>query len=184
VVDTGVLISRRVLEGYEPIFFIARSTSGQWEFRPQDHLDRPRSDLVQSTLAEVVAHDASVEAALDLPEGWQARRDPDSGALTQRCPSPVGPTFRVEFEARPSATHPDRGYLGAFVNCYIRCLTVEEARRAAREELESESWEIVEEGESYAVDEATYDEHSDGWAYVRQVQVDGRVLVFHTYPIE
>jgi hypothetical protein len=149
VADTVVLISRRVLEHHEPIFSIARSQSGQWEFHPQDHLDRPRSDLVQCTLASVVAHDASVEAVLDLPKGWQAWCDPDSGALIQRCPSPVGPTFIVEFEARPSARHPDRGYRGAFVNCYIRCLTLEEARRAAKEELEAEHWEIIEEGASY-----------------------------------
>jgi len=185
VTGSVVLISRRVLEDGEPIFFVARSASGHWEFHPQDHLDRPRDDLVQSTLATVVALDASVEAVLDLPEGWHAWRDTESGALTQRCPSPTGPTFLVEFEARPSASHPDRtSFRGAFVNCYIRCSSLQEARRAARQELESEHWEIVSDGDSHEVDDTTYEEQSDGWQYVRQAQIDGIVLAFHTYRLE
>jgi hypothetical protein len=183
--DTVILIDKRVLTDDEAIFFVTRSAKGHWSFHPQDHLDNPDAQLVQSTFSLVADHDPEILEIADLPPGWQAWRDPDTGALSQRCESPTGPTFLVEFEARPTDLHPDRTeHRGAFVNCYTRCTSLEVARQTARAELESEHWEIVDEGDSCEIYLESYEEEDEGRNYFRQAQIDGLVCVFHTYLLE
>ena len=183
--DTVVLVDKRLLTEDEPVFFVLRSAAGHWVLRRRNFLDHADADLVRSTFGMVAKRDPSVHEIADLPPGWQAWRDLDAESSWERCESPTGPTFLVEFEARPAESHPEQSrYRGAFVNCYVRCQSLEEARQRACAYLEAEHWNIIEENDSYEISLQTYDQGEDAREYFRQAQIDGSVFVFHTYMLE
>ncbi len=124
--------------------------------------------------------DKSLTQVLDLPRGWHAHR-PQPGAKWQRSAIPSGPTHLLICEAIPSSGIADATvYAGAFVQCWIRCRLKADARRYATKLMARARWKPVTEMEHHIVRKDTL--RRIHRRYFEQVQFDGEVMVFATYP--
>jgi hypothetical protein len=163
----------------EPVFLAIRLSSSAWEFHRPDHLDAP-PELVQCALEDIAAVDPSVGELSSLPPGWHAwKAAPD--APWSRAATPSGYTFMVTFEARPSVPpRPSEPAAGAFVKCWVREHDRDRAVALAHREVQSAGWTVLEQPHVERVDEHRV--RGDDRAFFRQAQLDGCVLVFHTFP--
>jgi len=87
------------------------------------------------------------------------------------------------FDCLPAPHNPDRETIGgAFISCWIKCETLDIAEAAARRQIETADWEIIEMTESRIVDRDDYSEDEIGRQYYEYAETDGGVLVAHMYP--
>jgi hypothetical protein len=77
-------------------------------------------------------------------------------------------------------------YGGAFVNCWLRDMNVEQAVIFAKPILENQGWAIQGIEESYDIKRIDYaDKHSsDGLASYDEAERKGSCFMIHTYPKE
>lgn len=88
-------------------------------------------------------------------------------------------TFLVTYEVRPSETHADCARLrGAVANCWIVTSSLSAALDATRAYLVENDWVVVSLMDSELATEAKFGSDE---LFV-QVQTDGLVIVFHTWP--
>ena len=73
---------------------------------------------------------------------------------------------------------------GAYVNCWIKAIDIEDADEIAGDIIKKKSWFILTLEDKYEVNEIDYSENSKGKEYYNQAIIDGTVLVFHTYPLD
>jgi len=116
----------------------------------------------------------------DLRVGDYAFR-PAEDAPWQRGRIPRGPTFFVAYDVRPKGPTVAPGVAGAYANCWLVCASLETAKRRATEHLERAGWAIVGALGSREVGE---DVAEGTEIYVRQAQIDGLVVVMHTYSVD
>ena len=99
--------------------------------------------------------------------------------------SPYTSVFFVRILARPH--HDNERYTqvgGAYVNCWITETCEEAALSRAETELRDSAWipEVIESVSVVTLD--TYAGETEGRTYFEQAQIDGLVLVLHTFPNE
>lgn len=91
------------------------------------------------------------------------------------------PIYYVQYRCRPgarSAAFEEHG--GAYVNCWIRADTPEEAGRIAAREIESDGWGIEGVEEPMRIETSPSEETAE---YFDQAVQDGECYVFHTWPV-
>jgi hypothetical protein len=173
----GVLLDQDVRT-----YYAAHSEDGEWFFGGPGFLDEPDEAFRGESVAHLIARDPTVMQILDLPFGWHAWRDEPTDPW-QRYLLPVGPTFVLTYEVRPTEAVPEYGTIGgAYVNCWIKTRSLHVARRQARRELRDDGWLIIKKvleweavpGQMHILAEQFY----------RQVQIDGSVFVFNNYSLE
>jgi len=94
------------------------------------------------------------------------------------------PMFFFQFEVCPKQTHPLRDqYAGATVNCWIMRDTQIQAEAVALGWIGDEDWRVTGVEEAVLVTREMQAEHPEGMEYFEQAEIDGEVLVFHTWPV-
>lgn len=89
----------------------------------------------------------------------------------------------VSYECTPRKTHPDFDRVGgAIVNCWLRVLSFDEAKRLAEGNLVDQQWDIVSLNEIWRVPQGFYQDDDPGYRYYEQAKIDREVYVFHLYP--
>ena len=87
------------------------------------------------------------------------------------------------FAAKPQSDNPEaEEYGGAFVGCWIKDRTEDEARSVAEIMIEDNGWIPTKIEEQYPVTAEILDEGSEGKEYFEQALIDGEVIVFYTFP--
>ncbi len=76
----------------------------------------------------------------------------------------------------------DQEYGGAFVNCWIKDRTEEEAFTVAKEWLATSGWIVKSLEKQRSVSKFDYQCGEDGGEQYQQALVDGEVYVFHAWP--
>jgi hypothetical protein len=162
--------------------YVARHAEDEWLFGGPGFLDALNDAFRRVPLGRLLALDTTLAPTLDLPVGWHAWRETPT-APWQRTSLPVGPTFFLAYQVRPTAARADGGRVaGAYVNCWIRCRSRFVARRLARRTIAGDGWVIVQKISEAEVDPSALGEGAV--PYYNQAQIDGLVLVNHIYPPE
>lgn len=92
--------------------------------------------------------------------------------------------FVITFEVTPSSMHPQRDEIGgAFVNCWMKRDSLDEAIADAKALVIAADFIADEPHEISEVMRENYDESSAELAYFEQAMIDDEVLVFHTFPV-
>ena len=92
------------------------------------------------------------------------------------------PIYVVEIEASPKAgTEAAETPSGAFINVYVRASRDDAAAEQARAEVEAAGWTVDALKGSTVASAESFDPGSDGLAYYEQCQIDGLVIVIHTW---
>jgi len=87
----------------------------------------------------------------------------------------------VQLELKPaSGSEWAHEATGAFANVYIRAINERTAVSQAQEEVESEGWLVEEVTESNVVTAESF-EGGEGLEYYKQCELDGVVVVLHTW---
>lgn len=185
--QTPVEVDRRVLEDSAWIFLVSHPARGEWKFLPVDHEDDSVSQRTTATLGQLILLDSTLESLADLPTGWHAwRQGPEED--WERARIPTGPTFLISYEVSPTADNPEASELaGAFVNAWVRCSSLSDAKKLASTDIEASGWRIIAEESTNKVERSLYDQDADSEEYLAffdQAQIDGAVFVYHTYPRE
>lgn len=93
------------------------------------------------------------------------------------------PIFYLQFEGTPRSTHPQTDQIGgAFINCWIKAVSIEDAIHIARLEIEGWRWIIDEPDEAYEVDQTSYLRNPEGREHFEQAVIDDAVYVFYNWP--
>jgi len=91
----------------------------------------------------------------------------------------------LRFDVVQSPERPHEGERGgAFVNCWMKDRTEEEAYRDAKAYIEKQGWMIVNLEIQYPMVLDDCDDEAEGAEHIRQAEVDGEVFVFHSWPPE
>jgi len=95
------------------------------------------------------------------------------------------PTFFFIFHAKPlkSAEKLD-DIAGAYISCWIKSDSEQEAEEQARRKIIIESWEILSLEESCLISRSTYEKNSEEIQYYDQAQIDGEVFVYHQWALD
>lgn len=93
--------------------------------------------------------------------------------------------FHVQYEAAPGLRSADRDTVdGAFVNCWVRARSKNEAQTRARATVDEIGWTIItvtEECEE--VSEHSYRDNDIGRAHYEQALLDGECYTFDRWPL-
>lgn len=71
---------------------------------------------------------------------------------------------------------------GAYINCYVDSVSINEAKDVAEHKLAELCWKILNIEEAYEVRQEDFDEGSEGLVYYEQALIDKAVYVIYTYP--
>lgn len=171
------LVHVPVLERKATAIYVARRDAATLFVAGPGFTDDDPSCFRPVPLGGAFALDESLSELAALPVGRCAFRNDPADPWTQGA-IPLGTTFLVRYQARPDESHPGREELaGAFVNCWIVADSLESALRRTADEIAGSGWVI---GERTSAEIADPAEHADDSAF-RQAQIDGLVLVFHTF---
>ncbi|MDF7802052.1 hypothetical protein P4C99_21450 [Pontiellaceae bacterium B1224] len=80
----------------------------------------------------------------------------------------------------PSIQH-DEKFGGAFINCWIKDQTTQNAIYIAKGCIEDEGWIVLELNDHRIVTDEDYNEGHDGREYYEQALIDEEVFFFHTF---
>jgi len=178
----SALVHTPVLEEGFPAIYVAHRSLHEWVVGGPGFTEADAGRFQRVDMAVALETDPSIAETLNLPSGSCAfRKEP--GAQWRRRRVPVGRTFLLSYEARPTEAVSRGGALGgAFVNCWVVSKSLDAAKRKSRRHVEASGWVVVDEGPENEVDD---DNVTDAVRrYYRQVQVDGLVCVFHAFPPE
>jgi len=93
--------------------------------------------------------------------------------------------FYLQIESVPSSKSDDYKEVGgAFVSCWVKADTVENAQKKAKLSIEDNSWLVLNVLESYPVSAKTYENRNEALEYFHQAEIDGEVYNFHLWPNE
>jgi hypothetical protein len=74
---------------------------------------------------------------------------------------------------------------GAYINCWVKAQSEEEASKSVSAMIRERGWKIVSiEEECREVTEALYAEHEESREYYDQAAVEGECYVFHQWPVD
>jgi hypothetical protein len=178
----SALVHTPVLEGRAPTIYVAHRKSGEWFVGGPGFTDDDDDAFRRVALDVAQRADPSIANLVNLPMGTCAYRS-DSRAKWDRGHIPEGRTFLLTYEIRPTEPVSHGGTIGgAFANCWTVAQTISEARRQTRRYVEENGWLVVAVEKEQRLDEDELPE--GGEEYYRQVQIDGLVCVFYTYPSE
>ena len=89
----------------------------------------------------------------------------------------------LRFQAVQDPDYPhDEECGGAYVNCWMRNRTEEEACLDASNQIKALGWMIVNLDEQFPITLDDYDPDDESIKYHRQAETDGEVFVFHVWP--
>ena len=170
---------------HEPVFngttratYVARRSASTWFVGGPDFIDDDASQFRRVPLDTLCEVDPSLEEFAILPIGHCASRTSPYGVWTHGL-VPVGNMFFVNWDLRPSESNSRRNEVaGAIASCWIVAESLSEALRITRERLADSEWVVVDRLDAKPALRQDFEESS----YFRQAEVDGMVVLFHTYP--
>ena len=158
------------------VFLVRHSRAGGFECLPLRHRRTVRR--VSIPLTRLLERDRSLRRLVNLPPGWTAHRQSPAHHW-ERNRMPVGPTHYLRFEA-VQLRGTDATRRGAFVNCWVRDRSKRRARAIAETSMRKAGWRVS------GLEHHTVVERRQGLSagrrYFDQAQMDGLVLVIHTFP--
>lgn len=80
--DTAAFTTKRIAFERHPVLYVVHDSDGDWQFL--DRLDVTAEDAALVHLTHVVGANAGVVEIADLPRGWEAFRETESGPWTRR----------------------------------------------------------------------------------------------------
>jgi hypothetical protein len=80
--DTSAFTTKRIAFERYPVLYVVHDSDGDWQFL--DGLDVTAEDIALVHLAHVVGANAGLVQLADLPPGWEAFRQTESGSWTRR----------------------------------------------------------------------------------------------------
>lgn len=176
--DLVAFVHPPVVTGGMVAIYVARREDGTFLVGGHGFTDHDFTEFPQILFDDLVENDASLSELRDLPIGHCAMRRDRSEAWSLDL-VPVGSTFLVRYDVRPSAAHPQRDeFGGAIVNCWLVASSLAHARTESHQHLHDSGWVIV---DTLFAAQVSFDD-LDQDEYARQARVDGLVAVFHTYP--
>ena len=168
------------MEGKAPMY-IAHRRDG-WFAAAKGFVDEPKSRFRKVSQNLAMRTIPELSRLSTLPVGFAAFRHRRSDAWTIEA-LPRGETYLITYEARPSGDHSDeRNPGGAFVNCWIRSTSMAEAKRKARHVVRSNGWDVVRMMTANRIRANNLTKLAE--PYFRQVQIDGLVCLFATFPAD
>ena len=93
--------------------------------------------------------------------------------------------YFLQYESVPSPSsenYKDTG--GAFINCWIKAKSIEDAKKQAEISIKESEWIILKLEESYPVNREFYENGDESLEYFQQAEIDGQVYVYHSWPNE
>jgi hypothetical protein len=161
--------------------YVAHRAGGKWFVGAPGFLDQEALRTEEVPLERLVAADSSLGEVADLKPGWHAFREGSAPWWSEEIP--VGQTFVLAYEVRPTELVPDRdGIGGGYASCWLVSLSLARARETARKHLEQTGWAIVAPMREQAV--RANEVSADAAAYYRRAQVEGEVYVIEAFPPE
>ena len=91
-------------------------------------------------------------------------------------------TFYLLHEVRPIAGGPEGEYGGAFANCWAVATKLSLARLEVAKLLTESGWTVLSTSEERAI--TRKDVPAESLEYFDQAQIDGTVVLIHTFPPE
>lgn len=88
----------------------------------------------------------------------------------------------LEAEQSPDFEH-DELLGGAFINCYMKNRTPEQALNEAQNWVKGNGWNILKVKKQHQINKSSLKDSKDGLEYYDQTVIDGEVFVFHTWPL-
>ena len=94
--------------------------------------------------------------------------------------------YYAMYEAAPGPDSPDFVTCGgAFVNCWVRAASKEEAEKATAAAINDNGWKILTvEEECCEVTSDWYAEDDEEWPWYQQAVAEGECYVYHQWPPE
>ena len=93
--------------------------------------------------------------------------------------------FFIQYESIPfsgSSDYEDTG--GAYINCWVRAPSLDEAKDIALRDIEENKWKVVEVQEAYKITRDFYEESDESLECYQQAELDGECYVYHRWPNE
>ncbi len=95
------------------------------------------------------------------------------------------PIIYIQYESVPldsSSDYQETG--GAIINCWVKALSIEDAKNKAVIAIEDNKWKIVQLEEVFEVNENTYENNDESLDFYHQAELDGECYVYHKWPNE
>jgi hypothetical protein len=183
--ETPVLADAQLIDGTDDIYLVQRTADGQWRFRSPGHLYADAGALTATTLGEMAKRHPLILQIAPLEPGHHAWRPPEADGWVT-APAPQGPTHFIQFEGFPDADNAEHAeFGGAFINCWVRAPSLDEALAIAAADIEATGWTIGEPLEAYTIERADYtDDQQAAIERFDQAQIDGEVYEYNTYPLD
>jgi hypothetical protein len=175
-----VIVHAPVLDRVASATYVARRTATEWFVGGPGFLDADQAAFCRMAFHELAQLDPTLANLADLLVGWHGFRG-GANDPWERGLIPAGSTFLLTYEVRPAKILPGREDVGgAIVNCWIVADSMSRAKALADQALRDDEWVVIDRMKEEQRDEDNVAEVAE--QYFRQAQIDGVVLVFHTYP--
>jgi hypothetical protein len=93
--------------------------------------------------------------------------------------------FYLQYRCIPSETSDNYRELGgAYISCWIKAVSIKDARTIAELEIQENQWIVQELEESGPIKREDYEKDDESHEYYQQAEIDGEVYVFDTWPNE
>jgi hypothetical protein len=93
--------------------------------------------------------------------------------------------FFLQYRCIPSEASENYGELGgAYINCWVKAISIKDARTIAELEIQENEWIVQELEESSPIRPESYENDDESLKYYQQAEIDGEVYVFHSWPNE
>jgi hypothetical protein len=91
----------------------------------------------------------------------------------------------VRIEAKQSRQYAhEKWYAGAYIDCYIKDQTEENALYVAKGWIAKNGWEVLDVEEQRQIEQDAYEEGTDGREYFQQALLDEEVFVYYCFERE
>jgi hypothetical protein len=172
------LVHVPLLERESSAVYVARRDASTLFVAGPGFTDDDSSRFQPVPLDQMLEVDPSLAELADLEVGCCASRSDRSDRWSFGT-IPVGSTFLIIYEVRPDGSNPMRDEVGgAFANCWVVTDSLESALRTTADDLSASGWVVI---ERTSEETAVHDDYGHD-PHFRQVQIDGFVTVFHTFP--
>lgn len=93
--------------------------------------------------------------------------------------------FFIQYESVPSSGSSDYEKTGgAYINCWVKALSLGAARAIALRNIEINRWKVIQLLDAYQITEGFRTEGDEMSGYCRQAVLDGECYIYHKWPNE
>lgn len=93
--------------------------------------------------------------------------------------------YYIRYEAIPTPDFEDYDEVGgAYINCWIKAKTEDEAKEIARKSLNKQQWKLIALEECFPVEATYYEDEPESMECFEEALTDGESYIFYEWPNE